>query len=781
MTTAYDFFGARAPDMADSATSLGEEGTALWQADLINKTIWWNRKAQHLHAVGEDYQPNFENAFEFCSLDDRTHIRNILSNSIQNAVPWRFEYTAELPGGDTLLIESEGYPVVENGKTTKLIGRFARKELVLSKTQLSSSTLPDTWRYLNELTDLHAVVDETAILSVSDASGKILRVNKNLLRVSGYSADELIGQNHNLMNSGYHSKEFFQQMWETISCGKIWRGEICNRSKQGETLWFDTIIYPVTDTIGRPDKFFALRFDVTEKVRSSRLVSAFFDISSAPNFILDDHGYILKVNPAFCAAAGHTKKDLLGRHFNSLANSGDRSKVTKALRKALLGRKSNALQIRLHSRHDKQRIMDVHFNRFEGQIFGSANDITEQLERQQSLADARNTAEEANQSKTAFLANMSHEIRTPLNAIVGITDVLNRDPDLTAKQQDLVKTIYEAGEMLEDLLSDFLDLSKIEAGKLTIESIPFCPSVEAQAALQLHMQKAERKGLRFSLQANANTENLALGDPLRLRQIISNLASNAVKFTDCGQISCSLSVQKAAFGEKLVFEIEDSGIGFPTKTSGAVFERYTQQRETDSRTHGGTGLGLAISASLAHKMGGTLRVISAPDEGTIFTLTLPLRSALSKAPVQHQQAAKLEELDLSGCRVLVAEDSKVNQKVISLVLQNSDCDITFTSNGVEALETFKEEPKPFDLVLMDMRMPVMDGEQAVRNMRVFESENKRARTPIIMLSANAMPNNVKDALTAGCDAHVAKPVRRGILFQKIAECLDLTKGDHAGV
>lgn len=772
MTAAYDFFGDTTPNLADQVAPLKDQESALWQADLITRQVWWNSDAQRLHGVDPKYHPNFDNAFEFCVPEQRETIRAALIKSIRHATPWCFTYDADLPNGQRVCLENRGYPLCENGRTVKLIGQFT---LLETQNDHGAPKPARTWTSaLQDMPELHAVVNETALLSVSDAQGTILYVNHNLLRVSGYQEHELVGRNHNMMNSGYHTKEFYKQMWHTISQGKIWRGEICNRSKHGQTLWFDTVIYPVIGTDGQPEKFVALRFDVTEKVRSSRLVASFFDVSNAPNFILNEEGLFTRANPAFCAAAGHSKNDILGQHFSSLVALKDRGKVIKARRKALLGRKANALQITVISRHGEKRIMDFRFNRFEEQIFGSANDITEQWARQQSLAQARKSAEEANQSKTAFLANMSHEIRTPLNAIIGITDVLNRDPELNPRQRELVKTIFDAGDMLEGLLSDILDLSKVEAGKLKIETIPFCPVTETRSALKLHMQTAQTKGLDFSLDVQGDAERKVIGDPLRLRQIISNLASNAVKFTQQGHILCKLVLKDNGRGTALTFEIEDSGIGFPTKTRGSDFERFSQQRITDSRTHGGTGLGLAISASLARTMGGSLDVDSTPGQGTTFTLRLPLTATATKEPqaLPQAQVQDTETLDLKDCHLLIAEDSKVNQKVIELVLQSSGCQITFAANGADALEVFKSSQRPFDLVLMDMRMPIMDGEEATRNIRAYETAHQHRRTPIIMLSANTMRVNIQDALAAGCDAHVAKPVRRGLLFQKISEVLN---------
>ena len=765
----YDFFGdAGAEDFAVGSRT-DQSDLAIWQVNLDTKSVWWSVGAQQLHGVDSNYQPRFENAFEFCATEQREFVRDTLSQCITKATPWRFRFLADLPDGRRVAMQSKGYPICSEGRVTQLLGHFEVVDTLPEESSQAIALKPYRWESLNELTDLHAVVDETAILSVSDAQGKILRVNKNLLRVSGYSEEELVGQNHNLMNAGHHDRAFFQHLWQTIARGEVWRGEICNRSKDGKILWFDTIIYPVTNPQGTPEKYVALRFDITDKVQSSRLISAFFDVSNAPNFILDDHGYIQRANPAFCAASGRTKSDLMDRSLQSLVASKDRGKVTKALRKALLGRNSNALQVTLTDRNGQKRVMDIKFNRFEGQIFGSANDITQQWARQKSLAQARRAAEDANASKTAFLANMSHEIRTPLNAIVGIAEVLSQDVDLTARQKDLIQTIYESGDMLEGLLTDILDLSKVEAGKLQLETISFSPLKQASAALRLHVQKAENKGVAFSLTSNVDDGFLAMGDPLRLRQILSNLASNAVKFTDSGKVDCTLTMNIANEPASLEFVIRDTGPGFPTKTEGKVFERFIQHRVSDARKHGGSGLGLAICASLAKEMGGTLSVDSAPGKGAKFTLKLPMEvGERIKKPSSKTKDSK--DLDLRGRHVLIAEDSKVNQKVIKHVLQPSACEITFAANGADALEIFQSSKKPIDLVLMDMRMPVMDGEQSVRGMRAFEAKAQKGRTPILMLSANAMPHNVRDAIAAGCDGHVAKPVRRAVLYSKINNC-----------
>ncbi|CUH50875.1 hybrid sensor histidine kinase/response regulator [Shimia marina] len=724
-----------------------------------------------LHGVDAAYQPTFENAFEYCLPEYRDALKSSLLQAIDQGNEWQCKFDVQLSDGSRKRVKAEGRPIVEGGHVTAFMGCFEELDAQVNFPLCSPATPVAIEARMRELFELRAIIDEAAIFSVSDKHGKILSANQNLIEISGYSEDELLGHSHNIMNSGFHGPEFFARMWEKIASGEVWRGEICNKNKSGDLLWFDTIIYPVLDQNGQPDRFLSLRLDITEKVQSSHLVSEFFDVSNSPSFVLDGRGYLRRVNEAFCGSLGYSSSDLMHTPLLNLIKPEERHAATDAFRKIVVGRPGASLEFTCLHASGAERVLTFRANRFEGQIFGSAVDVTEEFERKKSLQQAKQAAIEANQSKSAFLANMSHEIRTPLNAIIGVADVLSRDQHLENHQRELVDMIYDAGSMLEGLLTDILDLSKIEAGKLKLEETTFLPMEEVRSALRLHMLRAQEHGVFF-----ACTEDMAegvqlVGDPLRLRQIISNLASNAVKFTEKGSIQVHAAVKMNEALPILELYIQDTGIGFPVETAGEVFERFEQSRSSDTRVFGGTGLGLAISSSLARDMGGSLRVRSKPGAGTRFDLSIPFVVAPSKTTLKEAVKSDATVPDLSTKKILVAEDSMVNQKVLRLVLRPTQCDIVFVENGEEAVRAFQEAERAFDLVLMDMRMPKMNGHDAVKLIRSFEVRNALVPTPIIMVSANAMGHNVQEAMQAGCNTHIAKPIRQKTLFAEIARFL----------
>jgi signal transduction histidine kinase/ActR/RegA family two-component response regulator len=386
-------------------------------------------------------------------------------------------------------------------------------------------------------------------------------------------------------------------------------------------------------------------------------------------------------------------------------------------------------------------------------------DVTELMKVQEALAHARDQAESANRAKSAFLATMSHEIRTPLNGVLGMTQALIAGaPDPTQREQ--LKVIQQSGETLLAILNDVLDLSKIEAGKLELEEIEFdlgdiVGGVEASFAGQ-----ANRRGLGFSMAAEA-AGGVYRGDPTRLSQILYNLISNAVKFTEDGEIR----VRAWRCEGQVCFEVADTGLGMSPDVVAGLFEKFSQADASTTRRFGGTGLGLAISRRLAELMGGAIEVKSIEGQGSTFTLTVPLlrlgesrirgESSPAASPAPEPEALKL--------RVLAAEDNAVNQLVLRTLLNQIGVDPMMVANGVQAVEAW--EAQPFDLVLMDVQMPEMDGVTATRLIRRKEAAAGRPRTPIIALTANAMSHQIDEYLAAGIDGCVVKPIQARALFE----------------
>jgi signal transduction histidine kinase/CheY-like chemotaxis protein len=381
------------------------------------------------------------------------------------------------------------------------------------------------------------------------------------------------------------------------------------------------------------------------------------------------------------------------------------------------------------------------------------------MERSVSLAQAaRRKAAENAQAKSDFLANMSHEIRTPLNGVIALTGVLARS-SLTQGQAEIVDLIRGSGETLQSLIGDILDTAKIEAGKLELESRAIDLEEEVRAAALPLQVRAEEKGLYFTIEVSDAAKGRYVTDAVRIRQIVANLASNAVKFTEVGQVRIivdSLPGATPDAAEQTFIEVHDTGIGFDRATEERLFQRFVQADSSVTRTHGGAGLGLGIVKSLTALLGGEVSVASTPGVGSVFTVKLPLHRAESNS-VACTVSAPMEALvESRPMRILVAEDNLTNQRVASLILEPFGAELYFAENGVAAVELFTTGS--FDVVLMDMQMPQMDGLTATRRIREYEKASGRARTPIAMLSANAMEQHVRLATAAGCDGHIAKPV-----------------------
>ena len=372
-------------------------------------------------------------------------------------------------------------------------------------------------------------------------------------------------------------------------------------------------------------------------------------------------------------------------------------------------------------------------------------DVTEQKESVVAMAAARDAAEAANRAKSEFLANMSHEIRTPLNGVLGIADVLMRTR-LTARQRQLVGVVQQSGGLLNGLLTELLDLARVEAGMAELRPEPIRPGDLAAQVCDLFQGRAQERGLGLRLAIGPGADAEVSCDPLRLRQILGNLLSNAIKFTEQGEVVLTLS----RADDQLRFEVRDTGTGFDVGLKARIFQRFSQADGSATRRQGGTGLGLAICDEYVRLMGGELECESTPGQGSVFAfaLELPARAAASAPPVAPRPAGRF--------RVLVVDDNAVNRQVLELVLESIGVDHASVEDGQQAVEAMQSEG--FDLALMDIQMPVMDGLEATRRIRAWETEQQRPRTPVVIVSANCMEEHVDAGRAAGADSHLNKPI-----------------------
>ena len=371
------------------------------------------------------------------------------------------------------------------------------------------------------------------------------------------------------------------------------------------------------------------------------------------------------------------------------------------------------------------------------------------------LTQARDAAEAANVQKSQFLANMSHEIRTPLNGVLAMAQIMALG-DMTGDQRERLTVIRKSGEALLEILNDILDVSKIEAGKLELDILEFDLEQTVQSALDGFIGVAGRKGLALDLDI-APAAGTRLGDAARLRQIIVNLISNALKFTFEGGVSVKVDGvgEDGADGIKIV--VRDTGIGMPAEKLPMLFQKFTQLDASTTRQFGGTGLGLSICHELTTLMGGEVQAESVEGAGSTFTVLLPLvRVAAAKTSVTEADEQNIPDNQGRVLRVLAAEDNPTNQMVLSTIIQIFGAELVLVDNGQAAVEAW--EVGDYDVILMDIQMPVLDGIGATRAIRAAELAQHRSRTPIIALSANAMVHQVTEYMAVGMDGHVAKPI-----------------------
>lgn len=632
---------------------------------------------------------------------------------------------------------------------------------------------------------LKAVID-TAVdgIVIIDGQGAISLFSKACERLFGYSHEEVEGQNLSLLISRAETGDTaVSDVGAIIGISR----ETTGRRKDGST-------FPMELSVGEAEShgdtvYVGIIRDITNRKRneedlrtSEATLRAVIETAVDGVIIIDPQGLIQIYNSACQRLFGYGPGDVIGRNIRMLMpapyreeHDGYIANYHRTGTRKIIGIGREVVGQRKDGSTFPMELSVGEAVAAGKKVFvGIIRDISERIEAMEAVSSAKQ-AEAANRAKSDFLATMSHELRTPMNGILGMTGLL-LDTPLTAEQRDYAEAVLKSGETLLTLLNNILDLSKIEAGRFELYDRKFDPNEVLDGIAAVWESQANRKGLEFFVTNDLRGVSTLIGDPDRLRQILVNLVSNAVKFTSSGFVALRVK-REAAMGEKVVlrFEVKDSGIGIADDVQPRLFRKFEQADAATARNYGGSGLGLAICRQLTEMMGGHIGLVSAPGRGSTFWITLPfdvvededqpgrkLRDATGNA-----DAATAVVADKS-LNILVAEDHPYNQKLMLARLGSAGHRVVIANDGAEAL--VKARAEVFDIILMDVRMPGMDGIQATAAIRLLPPPH--GTVPIIAVTAHAMRGDRERYIEAGMDDYVSKPVDFGALFQIVQKILE---------
>lgn len=622
---------------------------------------------------------------------------------------------------------------------------------------------------VNELEHFKIALDQHAIVSISDVNGNITYANQKFFDISGYSQDEMIGRSHSLLNSGHHPRSFFTDMWQTISSGKTWQGEIKNKTRRGDAYWVESSITPLLDQSGTPDKYISIRTDISkqkliseslriseERLRRSQEAANIgnwdWDITSGKLYCSE------QIGPLF----GY--KSVLETTYDNFINAvhpDDRELVSNSVTACIEQGADYDIEHRIIREDGEVRWLSEKGDVIRSKdgtplhMVGVVQDINDRKQAEQVLKQSIERAEMASRSKTEFLSRMSHELRTPLNAILGFGQLMESDPGdpLSESHQTNVKQILTAGWHLLELINEVLDLSKIEAGKLSISM----EAVEAVEIISECIKLSAQMAAQYKVSVSYQPEQLPLyihADRIRFKQVFLNLLTNAIKYNRIG--GTVRLIQEVINLKQVVFSITDTGNGIPEDKLPEMFEPFNRLGAENTLIEG-TGIGLVIAKRLTELMHGQINVRSELHVGTTFTLSLGLSDSVteidSELPLPELNKL-LQTSSTTSYRILYVEDNPANLKLVANILKRiPDIVLITATNGHEGLTTAADLLP--DLILLDINLPGMSG---IEICTALNNNQNTKNIPRVAISANAMPNDIETAMMAGFNDYLTKPL-----------------------
>jgi len=602
------------------------------------------------------------------------------------------------------------------------------------------------------------------IVITTNSKGKIVYVSKATEKILGYRSDELL--NKGWWEKSYSSKDesarVNKKVSQTIS-GKIKINNIPYErkilSKNGQVKWIEW-----RDTLGSNNNYISVGVDITEwkekekvKFQSDEILKNIESIVLVSN----NKGEIIYAAPSIKNILGYNEAEVFGDNWWKLTYKNQRD--AEQVKDAILRYIYTGEKLFVNTVKQKIKTKDGAFKWIEWQRSRSINntyisigtDVTEHHFEEIELKKAKEAAEESLKIKNAFLANISHEIRTPLNAIIGFPDLL-LETDLTNEQREYLHVMRNSGEILLSIINDVLDISKLESNKLEIENISFNLPQQVEKVINLMKIKTEDKKLLLKLDIHENIPTNVISDPTKIGQILLNIIGNSVKFTNKGSIDVTISlVDETATIANICIEVKDTGIGIVSNKINTIFESFSQAKSDTSRIYGGTGLGLTIVKKIVSLLKGKLEVSSIFGKGSVFKIILPLKKENKNTQIENpvEQEDVYDPLNLD---ILLVEDNKTNQLLAKTRLERWNCKVDIANNGIGGVK--KTQRKLYDIILMDLQMPIMDGYEATKIIK-NDISDKVSKIPILAMTAYTSSAEIKRMLNAGMDAYMFKPFK----------------------
>ena len=610
--------------------------------------------------------------------------------------------------------------------------------------------------------------DSQLAMSIYDTEGIILRINKAYTQLTGYTANEVIGQSCQQTKSDHHTADFYVKKRKIIKDTGTWHGEIWSLRKNGEDYQEHRTVNAVKNNEGLITHYVSTHTDLTERKladESLSIASVAFETAQGM-FVTDAQGFFIHINQAFSDASGYSMTELVGKKPNILKSGLQTDEYYEQMWRSVTEQGSWSGEISNKRKNGEIYLELVHIASVLSEqgspshYVANYTDIGKLKAYEAGLIEAKEKAERFSTLKTQFIASMSHEIRTPMAAIIGFSDLALYE-EMSEEVRVYLQDINTASTSLLGILQDVLDFTKLEAGRVVIESLPFKMLDLLGTIGTLFSGSAQQKGLVFTIARDSTIPLELLGDKLRLQQVLTNLVGNALKFTAHGTVKLEITLQAMTISQvQLLFCVTDSGIGISLDDQGKLFKEFSQVDGSFSRQYGGTGLGLVISKELVELMGGEISVVSGTGQGSAFSFAVQLGvinesigHTTQVTPISPKVPSQLTSNKLKGYRILIVEDNVFSQKLIQKHLASFGIDTLLAQHGEEALTLLEEHD--FDAILMDIHMPIMNGIEATQRIR---QQAKFATLPIIALSAGVTDTERNNCIAGGMVGFVSKPI-----------------------